>query len=433
MVRILYNFLIQIFRPVLFFGGWFSQKFVKIRVGQSQTLHLITNWKLDRPIWIHAASLGEFEMALPLIVKIHEKFPNAPILISFFSPSGYENAKLPDYCKKVYLLPDTSSHSKQFIQTLQPQFAIFVKYEIWLNHLDCCHEFNIPVYYWNLILRKDHFIFSSWGKPWLNTISKCKKLFCQNENTIQLLSNYNIKQSVLTGDIRFNRALEIQQHELPESLIEHSNGSLVKWLETGNILILGSSWPIEEQMLFEALSSFKSNPLKNDTHTQNKSFKIVIVPHDISEEHIQQIQRLFSGYRVNRFSENHHPDTQILIVDTIGLLSRLYRFARIAFIGGGFSGQLHNIIEPAAAGCITLYGPNAKKFPEADRFEDWKIGYKIKNSNDLASRLEEFWITTEDETSTGKSISMTAKKEQIINQIGIRTADIDSVVKLIFT
>ena len=140
--------------------------------------------------------------------------------------------------------------------------------------------------------------------PWLNTISKCKKLFCQDKNTIDLLSDFNIKQSVLTGDIRFNRALEIQEHGLPEDLFEHSNGSLIHWLQTGNILILGSSWPTEEQMLFEALSSFKSNPLKNDTHTQNKSFKIVIVPHDISEEHIQQIQRLFSGYMVNRFSEN---------------------------------------------------------------------------------------------------------------------------------
>ncbi len=431
MVRILYNFLIRLFQPILFFGGWFSQKLLKMRVGQSQTLNLISTWKLDRPIWIHAASLGEFEMALPLIETLHLKQPNTPFLISFFSPSGYKNAKLPDYCKKVYLLPDTSTRSKQFIQALKPQIAIFVKYEIWLNHLDCCHDLDIPVYYWNLILRNDHFIFSSWAMPWLNTISKCKKLFCQDKNTIDLLSDFNIKQSVLTGDIRFNRALEIQEHGLPEDLFEHSNGSLIHWLQTGNILILGSSWPTEEQMLFEALSSFKSNPLKNDTHTQNKSFKIVIVPHDISEEHIQQIQRLFSGYMVNRFSENHHPDTQILIIDTIGLLSRLYRFAHIAFIGGGFSGQLHNIIEAAAAGCITLYGPNAKKFPESDQFADWRIGFKIKDSYELVSHLQEFWISLKDETSTDKTISAPIKKEQIIKQISTQTADMDSVVNLI--
>ncbi len=428
MVRILYNFLILLYHPVLFFGGWFSRKILKMRVGQSQTLNLLNSWKLDRPIWVHAASLGEFEMALPLIEAIHKEQPETPILISFFSPSGYENANIPAYCKKVYLGADTVSHSRIFIETLNPQLAIFVKYEIWLNHLNACHQLHIPVFYWNLILRKDHFIFSSWGKPWFKTISKCKTLFCQNELTIQLLSDSKINQCVLTGDIRFNRALEIQQLNLTERLIKHSDGELIQWLKSGNILILGSSWPTEEKMLKEALTLLENNPFNNVVANSHKPNRVVIVPHDVSEGHIQQIQQLFSAYNIGRFSEKFQPETQILILDEIGQLSRLYRFARLAFIGGGFSGQLHNIIEPAAAGCITFYGPNATKFPEADQFEHWNIGFKISNESQLASRLNQFWVSTEE---TKISNTFVPSKEQIVEQIQLHSSNIDSCVKSI--
>ncbi len=369
-------------RPILFFGGRFSAKLYKIHLGQKDGIQRIQSLNLHNPIWIHAASLGEYEMALPLIEQLHVQNPEIPFLISFFSPSGFDNAKLPDYCYKIYLGIDTPKQAGKFIDALKPQKVIFIKYEIWLNHLKACHNRKIPVFYWNLILRKDHFVFSRWGKPWLSVLQKCQTLFCQNSITIQLLESKDFNNCLQTGDIRFNRANEIQNLELPNIILDHSNGELLNWLLSGSKLILGSSWPTEELMLLEVL---KSRDLLHKVHQQ---LKIIIVPHDISFNHIQTIQKQFSDFQTQLFSEPVKNEFQILIVDQIGILSRLYRFANIAFIGGGFSGQLHNIIEPAAAGCFTLYGPNAKKFPEAELFEELNIGNKINDSQELAQKIE---------------------------------------------
>ena len=369
-------------RPILFFGGRFSVKLNKIHRGQKDCIQRIQSFGLRKPIWVHTASLGEYEMALPLIEQLHVRNPEIPFLISFFSPSGYDNAKLPDYCYKTYLGIDTPKQASKFIDELKPQKVIFVKYEIWLNHLKACHNQNIPVFYWNLILRKEHFVFSIWGKPWLSVLQKCQTLFCQNTITIQLLESRDFINCLQTGDIRFNRAIEIQNLELPNIILDHSNGELLNWLLSGSMLILGSSWPTEEIMLMEALK----RPELLDKMQQQ--LKIIIVPHDVSLNHIQTIQQLFSTFETQLFSEPVQKEFQILIVDQIGILSRLYRFANVAFIGGGFSGQLHNIIEPAAAGCFTLYGPNAKKFPESELFEELNIGNKINNPIELSQKIE---------------------------------------------
>lgn len=408
-------------RPFLFFGGRFSNKLYKTYRGQRECIQNILALGLKNPIWIHAASLGEYEMALPLIQQLHLHKPDVPFLISFFSPSGYENAKLPPYCHKIYLGADTPEHAEKFIAALQPQKVIFVKYEVWLNHLNACHSKNIPVFYWNLILRKDHFIFTHWGKPWLTVLKKCRILFCQNSITIELLKFRNVTHGIQTGDIRFNRALEIQNLDLPKSLIDHSNGELMNWLNSGSLLILGSSWPTEESMISDVLEQ----PEYREKLQNDPNLKIIIVPHDISLHHIQSIQRLFSEFQIQLYSEPIKHKFQILIVDQIGVLSRLYRFAKVAFIGGGFSGQLHNIIEPAAAGCFTLYGPNAKKFPESDLFEELNIGCKIKDSHELAKKLLLIWAHSKPNT------SLILNKNFIKNQVQQQVANIQYCADLI--
>ncbi len=406
-------------RPFLFFGGRFSSKLLKINRGQRECNRDIEKLNLINPIWIHAASLGEYEMALPLIEQIHLQQPEVPFLISFFSPSGYENAKLPKYCHRIYLGIDTKTQANKFLEALKPQKVIFVKYEIWLNHLMACHNKNIPVFYWNLILRKDHFIFSWWAKSWLSVLKQCSILFCQNSTTQELLISRNFTNCIQTGDIRFNRGIEIQNLELPSTITEHSNGKLMNWLQSGSILILGSSWPEEETMLAEALQESEFKQQINANH------KIIIVPHDVSAKHIHNLQQWFSAFQTQLFSEPINGDFQILIVDQIGVLSRLYRFAKVAFIGGGFSGQLHNIIESAAAGCFTFYGPNAKKFPESDLFEILNIGNKIHNTNELARKLLALW---------GNSIPNTSvllNKDFIKNQVQQQMANIQHCVDLI--
>jgi 3-deoxy-D-manno-octulosonic-acid transferase len=406
-------------RPFLFFGGRFSSKLYKIHRGQLECNQNIEKLNLQNPIWIHAASLGEFEMALPLIEELHLQQPNVPFLISFFSPSGYENAKLPPYCQKIYLGIDSPEQANKFLEALKPQKVIFVKYEIWLNHLKACHNRNIPVFYWNLILRKDHFIFSWWAKSWLSVLKQCAILFCQNSKTLELLQSRNFNNCLQTGDIRFNRGIEIQKSELPSTINEHSNGELMSWLQSGSILILGSSWPEEETMLAEVLQKTEFKQQLNANH------KIIIVPHDVSVKHIRNIQQRFSAFQTQLFSEPIKRDFQILIVDKIGVLSRLYRFAKIAFIGGGFSGQLHNIIEPAAAGCFTLYGPNAKKFPESDFFEELNIGNKIHNTNELARKLLVLWGNSKPNT------SFILNKDLIKNQVQQQVTNIQYCADLI--
>lgn len=406
-------------RPFLFFGGRFSSKLYKIHRGQLECNQNIDKLNLLNPIWIHAASLGEYEMALPLIEQLHSQHPETPFLISFFSPSGYENAKLPQYCQKIYLGIDTPEQAGNFLEVLKPQKVIFVKYEIWLNHLKACHNRNIPVFYWNLILRKDHFIFSWWAKSWLSVLKQCSTLFCQNSMTLELLKSRNFTNCIQTGDIRFNRGIEIQNLELPSTITEHSNGELKSWLQSGSILILGSSWPKEETMLAEVLQ-------KTEFKQQlNANYKIIIVPHDISLHHIQSIQRLFSEFKTQLFSEPINGEFQILIVDQIGVLSRLYRFAKVAFIGGGFSGQLHNIIEPAAAGCFTIYGPNAKKFPESNLFEELNIGNKIHDTNELEQKLLLLWGNTTPNT------SILVNKDFIKNQVQQQVTNIEYCANLI--
>lgn len=333
--------------------------------------------KKNRRIWIHTASLGEYEMAIPLIQKMAQKDVSLEFIISFFSPSGYKNAKLEPNSKKFYLPFDTQSNAKFWYNHVQPDVVIFVKYEFWPIFINYGHQLNIPVWYWNFSLRPNHFIFENWAAFWRNSLKKCRGFFCTNEETEILAKQLGLKNINHVGDIRYLRTKIIQENlgDIPLSLIEFTKDQ--------NTLILGSSWPQEELALLNALTN---NELSNN-------HKIMIAPHDISESHISEIEQQFKDYNIQRFSNfEGQKNTQIVVINNIGLLSKLYALAQVSVIGGAFGKGLHNIIESAAAGVPVIFGPNTTKFPEATAFIAANIGFKAANIEELSELIQTHWL-----------------------------------------
>lgn len=333
--------------------------------------------KNNKRIWIHAASLGEYEMAIPLIQTLAQKEPSLEFIISFFSPSGYKNAKLEPNSKKFYLPFDTQFNANFWYKSVQPDVVIFVKYEFWPIFINQAHRLNIPVWFWNFSLRQNHFIFKNWAAFWRNSLKKCNGFFCINEQTELLANELALQHVKRIGDIRYLRTKGIQEKlgDLPLSLIEFSKDQ--------NTLILGSSWPQEELALFNALN--------NNEFPENH--KIIIAPHDISETHISNIELQFEDYNICRFSNfEGQKNIQIVVINNIGLLSKLYALAQVSVIGGAFGKGLHNIIESAAAGVPVIFGPNTSKFPEASEFIEAEIGFQAKNLDELSQLIKTHWL-----------------------------------------
>lgn len=299
-----------------------------------------------KTIWFHCASLGEFEMARPLIEKVKSEFPDEKIVLTFFSPSGYEvrkNYELADY---VYYLPvDTKHNASLFIDLIQPRMAVFAKYEIWHYYLQELKKRNISATLISAVFRDSHRFFKWYGGFFRKDLQCFQAIFVQQEDSGKLLETIHISATV-AGDTRFDRVYDHAQQvkELPE---------IVQFKGEHSLLVLGSSWPVEEQILAKALDKVPLN------------LKIIIAPHDISASHIRQIEQLFPE-NVQRYSRfNGETEKRILLIDNIGLLSSVYRYSDYAFIGGGYTGKLHNILESATFGNVILFGPKHERFAEA--------------------------------------------------------------------
>lgn len=374
----IYNIAWILSYPILWFISIWNTKIRKILIGQRNAFNLLKLLpaKTGKRVWIHAASLGEFEMAVPLIVALKDKGIH-DIHVSFFSPSGYEHAKLNDSAKRYYLPFDTSWNSKKWLRLLNPDMVIFVKYEFWPNYLGESFKNNIDIYFWNLILRENHFIFKPYGRFWLNALTKSNMLFVQNEQTIQLLENVGIDQTHFMGDIRYERMHLLKQKSagIPE---------IFEGYKEYKTLILGSSWPDEEFGLELFLRKFDNN------------WKIIIAPHDIGKHRMRTLKLQFpTAEFLSTWDGIIIPS--ILIIDQIGLLSRLYQLANLAVIGGAFGKGLHNIIEPCSWGVPVIFGPNTTKFPEAIEFIDSGVGFQAKTVVDLAETIHknQELVTTE--------------------------------------
>ena len=299
---------------------------------------------------MHTASLGEFEQGLPLLQKLKTTYPEYKFLVTFFSPSGFEvkkNSKEADFI--TYLPFDTARNVDQFLSTVAPKLAIFVKYEIWPNYYRKLQERNIPILLISGIFNKKQVYFKAHGGFMRAALRRVSHFFVQNNASEELLRSINIDKVSVTGDTRFDRVREIieRDNSLPfmEAFKEHHL-----------CLVAGSSWPEDEELL---LATIQNTP---------ESVKFVIAPHDIKEEHIQKL-RAASNQKTILYSEMNQQDLakyRVLIIDAIGLLTKIYSYADIAYVGGGFATGLHNTLEPAVFGIPVITGPQYHGFKEAE-------------------------------------------------------------------
>ncbi|MBR5603894.1 MAG: 3-deoxy-D-manno-octulosonic acid transferase [Bacteroidales bacterium] len=302
--------------------------------------------KDDEWIWVHVSSLGEFEQGLPVIEHLKEKYPHYKILLTFFSPSGYEprkNFPLADIV--AYMPSDTLNNARRLVRNFNIKAAFFVKYDFWFNYMKVLKKNNIPLYYISALLHPSHYFFkfySSWFRKQLKNVSH---YFVQNEETASLLKSIGIDDSTVTGDTRFDRVFEIarQSQSFPE---------IEKFIDGRHCIIAGSSWPSDEKFLIPYLNKLPDN------------YCLVIAPHDISASHINQITSQLDDYQL--YTElDAEKKSKVLVINTIGILKKIYKYARFAYVGGGFMSSIHNTQEALVFDCPVVVGPKYRKFVEA--------------------------------------------------------------------
>ena len=314
----------------------------------------------NQPIWIHASSHGEGLMAKPIIEELIEN-TKYEILISFFSPSGYENFSYKnERIKKFYLPLDYKSNSRKFIKTINPKLLIFVKYDFWMNHIIEAQNNDIPTFAFSVNLRSNHWYFSWYSSLAREVLKKMKVILTLNNETIKNLANAGLTNTKLCGDTRYDQVNTIQDFNL--------------FKVSKPCILLGSSWEEEEKMV--------SSIYKEFPHVQ-----FIIAPHDISSNRITYIQQLFNEESALLSNGNLDDLPPVLIIDKIGILAELYSISDIAIIGGGFKDKLHNIIEPAAKGNYILFGPKHSRYPEASEMINANIADSFFNQTELKTKI----------------------------------------------
>jgi 3-deoxy-D-manno-octulosonic-acid transferase len=328
--------------------------------------------------WFHCASLGEFEQARPVMEKLKSLNRDCSIVITFFSPSGYKQKHNYPLADAVLYLPlDTPGNASKLLNSLEADVAVFVKYEIWYYHLRELFRREIPVYLISSTFRPNQFLFSMWGGWLFELLPKYEAIFLQDEKSFELLKNKGLNNVILSGDTRYDRvrenALQVKENEF----IKNFKGGY-------QMMILGSSWPAEEDILLEYLSK-----------KGEYGFKIVIAPHDISEGHIDEINKKFEKYNPVLYTENKlTPSSDILILNTIGHLASAYYYADMAFVGGAFGKGLHNILEPLAFGAPVIFGPNYAKYPEATQAMEHEVAISIRDLKGFENAVSVFSDTS---------------------------------------
>ena len=321
--------------------------------GRSQVFSILKNkiQKENKTIWIHAASLGEFEQGLPVIEKLNATYPTYKILVTFFSPSGYEVRKDTDMADAVTYLPlDTRRNSKRFIETVNPVLAIFVKYEIWPNYLKELKEKQVPILLISAIFRKEQVFFKWYGGIMRKALQTFTHFFVQDENSVSLLKSIKLNNVTQSGDTRFDRVSEILEGDNNLSFMEQFKGN-----ET--CFVAGSTWPEDEEIIVKFINE-----------TQNH-LKFVLAPHNIKTEHIQSLKKSISKKVIlyTEIGQNDISSCEVIIINTVGLLTKIYSYADIAYVGGAFATGLHNTLEPAVFGIPIIIGPEYKGFNEAEK------------------------------------------------------------------
>ena len=365
----------------------FGHKLRTLLRGQRQTLdaaHRALLESLHGAVWIHCASVGEFEQARTIIDRYAEgpaSPKRRPIVITFFSPSGYEARKNYDKADAVLYLPlATRRHAKQFLEALQPKMAIFVKYEFWPAYLKELHKRTIPTYSISAIFRPTQRFFHWYGKSSLRLLKLFTHIYVQDEDSRRLLAEHGVHNASVAGDTRFDRVKQVQSNNVQGTKDLTPIADFVEGCE--RVIIAGSTWPEDEVLLSKYIAHCSSD-------NGNLSTKLILVPHEIDEAHLHFIFNLFKGrfVRYSRATKTSMLHANVLVIDTMGLLSSIYRFGHVAYIGGGFGVGIHNTIEAAVYGVPVIFGPNYEHFREAKGLIGIGAARSIKNYNELEAAL----------------------------------------------
>ena len=343
--------------------------------GERCTIKLLQQ-KVDRSskyIWFHAASLGEFEQGRPLIEHIKAKYPNYKILLTFFSPSGYEVRKDYEGADIVCYLPiDTFRNARRFLNAIHPVMVFFIKYEFWYHYLSILNKRNVPTYSVSSIFRPNQIFFRWYGYEYKKVLRCFTKFFVQNQQSKDLLSSIGINNVEITGDTRFDRVLSIKEkaHHLPlvEQFVNHKK-----------TFVAGSSWSPDEEIFIEYFN-------------QHPQWKLIIAPHVVNKEHISAIKNKVKG-RVVLYSEINKGDIETadcLVIDCYGLLSSIYQYGDVTYVGGGFGAGIHNVLEAAVWNVPVIFGPNNHNFMEARNLIAVGGGFEINNYNEFDTLLNRF-------------------------------------------
>ena len=370
----LYNIITLLANQLLKLVALFSPKMKLFMDGRKSVFQTLAD-KIkpsDKTIWFHAASLGEYEQGLPVIEAIKQQFPSHKIVVTFFSPSGYEVRKNNTVADVTIYLPlDTISNAKQFISLVHPEMAFFIKYEYWPNYLNELKKQQIKTYLISGILRENQAFFKWYGGFYRNALKTFDYFFVQNESSKKLLQSIGFNNVKVSGDTRFDRVVSILERDNSLDFIE-------QFKDNKTTIVIGSSWPKDESLLI------------NYINQSSDDVKFIIAPHNIKQEQIQELKNAITK-KIVLFSENvetrHALSLQeysVFIIDTIGILTKIYSYADIAYVGGGFGNPgVHNILEPATFGVPVVIGPNYSHFAEATALVNMEGCISIQNQTQL--------------------------------------------------
>lgn len=372
----MYNLIIYLYLLGVAIYSRFNPKVRKMWRGERDAFRILRE-KVDpqaKYVWFHAASLGEFEQGRPLMEQLRRDHPEYKILLTFFSPSGYEVRKNYEGADIITYLPlDTITNARRFLRTIRPVMAFFIKYEFWYNYLHILKHRHIPVYSVSSIFRPDQVFFKWYGSQYGRVLNCFTHFFVQNEESKNLLAKIGITAVTIVGDTRFDRVLQIKEAAKQLPVVE-------AFVDGKRTFVAGSSWQPDEEIFIPYFNL-------------HRDWKLIIAPHVIGEDHLQQIEKLLEGRTVVRYtkaSEENVRDAEVLIIDCYGLLSSIYHYGEVAYVGGGFGVGIHNLPEAAVWDVPVFFGPNNQKFQEAQELKACAGGFEISGYEAFQQQMDSF-------------------------------------------
>lgn len=379
----IYNLIIYIYLWGVAVYSRFNEKVRKMWRGERAAFGVLKE-KVDpqaKYVWFHAASLGEFEQGRPLMERLRKEHPEYKILLTFFSPSGYEVRKNYEGADIICYLPlDTPINAIRFLRLVRPVMAFFIKYEFWYNYLHILKHRNVPVYSVSSIFRPDQVFFKWYGRQYGRVLNCFTHFFVQNEVSKELLAKIGITCVSVVGDTRFDRVIQIRDAAKQLPIVENFIEGTQESEKSPKVFVAGSSWPPDEEIFIKYFNL-------------HKDWKLIIAPHVIGEDHLQQIEKLLEGRKVVRYTQAEANDqlstADVLIIDCFGLLSSIYHYGDVAYVGGGFGVGIHNLLEAAVWDVPVFFGPNNQKFHEAQGLKQ-SGGFEIKDYEDFERQMNRF-------------------------------------------